>query len=120
MKTGQTPLEALQARKRQLRFDAQIQEDKIGANIKYMQYNGTRLILHSVAAALIPGKSTTTNHPSGSSTQSSGLADLAIGGVSAFMKGNKGILPMLWGIAQPFVLTWGIKGIKKLFRRSKR
>lgn len=120
MKTGQTPLEALQARKEQLRFDAHVQEEKIGANIKYMQHHGTRLVLHSVASTILPGSSAAPNGPSKTSTRPSGLTDLAMGGISSLMKGNKGILPLIWNFAQPFVLTWGIKGIKKLLFRKRK
>lgn len=119
MKTEQTPLQALHARKRQLRFDARIQEDRIGANIKYVQDNGCKLIFHSFTSAIFPGKSTTHNDSSKPSSRSLGITDLAMGGVSSVMKGNKGILPIAWGIAQPFILTWGIKGIKRLFKKKK-
>ncbi|MDF9828857.1 hypothetical protein [Parabacteroides sp. PF5-6] len=120
MKTGQTPLEALQARKEQLRFDGYIQEDRIGAHIKYIQQHGTRLVLQSVASAILPGSSKAPNDPSKTSTRPSGLTDIAMGGISSLMKGNKGILPLIWNFAQPFILTWGIKGVKRLLFRKRR
>jgi len=124
MKTEQSPLESLQARKQQLRFDAHIQEDKIGANIKYVQHNGAKLVLHSVTSAILPGSFTAQSNQSKTSTRSLGITDLAMGGVSSVIKGNKGILPIIWNFAQPFILTWGIKGVKKLvgglFSRKKK
>ncbi len=119
MKTKQSPLEALQAKKQQLRFDAYAQQDKISANIQYMQHNGVKLVLNSIASAILPGSFTAQNDHSGISPRSLGITDLAIGGISSVMKGNKGFLPIIWNFARPFILTWGIKGIKRLFRRKK-
>lgn len=122
MNTAQTPLEQLQARKAQLRFESRIHEEKIGANLKYMQSHGGKLALNSVTSAIFPKKSVNTQ--SRPSTLPLTLTDLALGGVSSVMKGNKGILPIVWNFAQPFVLTWGIKGAKKLiggiFSRKKK
>lgn len=120
MNTTPTPLEALQRRKQELRQQARLQEEKMGDNFRYIQDNGGKLVLHSMTAALIPGKSASQRSSSASGTPHSGLTNGLIGGVSTALKSNTGILPMLWQIAQPFVLTWGIKGVKKLFGRKRK
>jgi hypothetical protein len=114
MKTGQSPLEALQARKQQLQFDAHRQEDKINADIKYIQQNGVKLALHSVVSTIIPGSFSVQNNPSKFSTRALGITDLLMGGLSCVMKKNNGILSIAWNFAKPFMMTWAIKRIKKL------
>lgn len=115
MKTVQSPLEKIRARKETLRLEADIQADQISNNLKYIQNNGTKLVLNSITSAVFPSQKESHN-PSASSGSSLSLTDMALGGVSSMMKGNKGILPLIWNFAQPFVLTWGLKGAKKLIK----
>lgn len=123
MKTEQSPLEKIRARKEKLRVSAKMQENKIGNNFKYIQNHGGKLVLNSIKSAVFPSRNEN-NIQSKPSSLPLTLTDLALGGVSSVMKGNKGLLPMIWNFAQPFVLTWGIKGAKKLiggiFSRKKK
>lgn len=121
MKTEQSPLEKLHARQQQLRLDAHAQEEKIGAGIKYIQRNGTRLVIRSVASAILQGNPEAQgNRSEASARYSTGITDLVAGGLSAVMRERKGILPVVWKFVQPFVLTWGIKAIKRLLSRKRR
>ncbi|MDR2968444.1 MAG: hypothetical protein LBV32_02425 [Tannerellaceae bacterium] len=121
MKTEQSPLEKLHAEQQQLRIDAHAQEEKIGADIKYIQSNGTRLLIRSVTSAILQGLPVTqSNRSDASARYSTGITGLVAGGLSAVMKERKGILPVAWKLVQPFVLTWGIKAVKRLLSRKGR
>jgi len=125
MKTNLTPLEQLKARKQQLQFEAQIRQNKIGNNFQYIQHHGGKLVLNTVTSAVLPKRATGVINSLQPASRTSSIANLALGGASTLLKGNKaGLLPIVWGIAQPFILTWGIKGAKKfiggLFSRKKK
>jgi len=109
-----TPLEQLRSKKEQARIQSEIQKDKLSSNLKYVQSNAGKLIVNGVTSSIFPGKSNQSKPSSLPST----LADIALGGAKTYLKSSKGgglgIIPLVWGIAQPFVLTWGIKGAKKL------
>lgn len=115
MKTNQTPLEQLLAKKEKVRQQVKVQEDKLNANFKYLHDNAGKLVINSITSAILPHKSPKPNQ-SASSSRPSSLTDIAVGGVSSYLKGNKGIFPMIWNVAQPFLFTWGIKGAKKVIR----
>lgn len=111
-----TPLEQLRSKKAQARLQSEIEKDKLSANLKYVQHNAGKLIVNGVTSAILPGKSN--KNQSRPSSLPSTLADIAIGGAKTYFRSSKGggmgILPLAWSLAQPFVLTWGIKGVKKL------
>lgn len=123
MKTVQTPLEQLKAKKELVRNQAKIHEENLSNNFKYLQDNAGKLVVSSVTSAILPIKSSPF-HSSASSSLPSTLTDLAMSGVSTYLRGSKGILPLAWGVVQPFLFTWGIKGAKKLigslFQRKKK
>lgn len=120
---AQTPLEQLRSRKRQVKIQSEIKKDKLTADLKYVQENAGKLVMHGITSAILPGKSNK-QHQSRPSSLPSTLADIALGGASTYLRGTRGTLPFVWNIAQPFLLTWGVKGAKKLigslFSRKKK
>lgn len=117
MKEVQTPLEKLTSEKKMIKELCRVQEEKLNTNVQYIQQNGGKLLLSGLISAILPNtKSSDKNESDQPSSPLSSLAEMALGGASNILSPGKGILPLVWGIAQPFVLTWGIKGFKKLLR----
>lgn len=110
-----TPLEKLISNKERIKVLSKIQENKMNANVQYVQQNGGKLLLTGVTSAVFPKtQSKITNKVSGSSSLPSAITGLALGGVADYFTKGKHILPLAFSVAQPFLLTWGIKGAKKL------
>jgi len=90
----------------------------MNANVQYIQNNGGKLLLSGVTSAIFPGvKSKTIEKESNlasSSSLPSTIAGMALGGAADYFTRGKHILPLALSIAQPFLLTWGVKGAKKL------
>lgn len=107
-----TPLEQLRERKQSIKRETDIQTHKINDELKYLHENAGRLIIASAASALLPGK--TKRNPS--SNQQTSIANPAIGDVTNVL-GNSGLFSAAFKMAQPFLLTWGIKGAKKLISK---
>ncbi|MDR0429919.1 MAG: hypothetical protein LBH58_05510 [Tannerellaceae bacterium] len=89
-KKKQTPLEKLQSDKLQAKMRNRKAAQRLNDNFVYIQNKGGRILFSSIT----------------SSKTKPGLGDvLDIGAV---------ILPRLWGIAKPVLLTWGIGKIQSL------
>ncbi|MDH6359137.1 hypothetical protein [Parabacteroides sp. PF5-9] len=116
MQKKQTPLERLKSNKTRVQVLAQIQENKLNANFHYLQQNSGRLILHGITAAILPGsKSAPTDKVTPDSPSfSSEIIDMTLGGVANYFTKGKHLWPLAMRVAQPFLLTMGIKGAKKL------
>lgn len=122
---AQTPLEKLTADKQRIKLAAYMKEKELNANFQYIQEHGGKLLLSGAVSAILPGsKSTNKTRQSSSSMMSSSLMSsipsaltgLALGGAKNYFSVGKNLLPVVWGIAQPFILTAGIKGAKKLIK----
>jgi len=118
MKKEPTPLERLISNKERINVLSKIQENKMNANVQYIQQNGGKLLLSGVTSAILPGtKSKRISQKSGVSSSSSlpsTIAGMALGGAADYFTKGKHIFPLVLSVAQPFLLTWGIKGAKKL------
>ncbi|MDL2255688.1 hypothetical protein LJC38_03800 [Parabacteroides sp. OttesenSCG-928-K15] len=120
MKAAQTPLEQLRKKKEQIKLETERQVTKLNSDLEYLHDNAGKLILSSATSALFPGKSKRNT----SSGQHSAITDLALNGATGILN-NNGIFSAAFKMAQPFLLTWGLKGVKKLigslfFRKKKK
>lgn len=119
-----TPLEKLISDKQRLLGECHIREEKLNEDFSYIQEHVGSLLLSGVSSLLFPSAKSHTKKEDSShkpvSTASSGLSL----GMSDYLSMAKGLLPMAWDIAQPMLLSWGIKKAKNwvshlLFRKKK-
>lgn len=119
-----TPLEKLISDKQRLSGECHIREEKLSEDFSYIQEHVGSLLLSGVSSLLFPSAKSHTKKEDSShkpvSTASSGLSL----GMSDYLSMAKGLLPMAWDIAQPMLLSWGIKKAKNwvshlLFRKKK-
>jgi len=111
----QSPLEKLLADKEQIRHQCQQQEQRLNASVAYIQDHAGSLLLSGVSSLLFSGSGKTAQKtialspPKGSQDKVSlGLADyLSIG---------KTMIPLLWEIVQPLIITWGIRKAKTIIK----
>jgi len=87
----------------------------MNANVQYLQQNGGKLLLSGAVSAILPGaKSKTVKEETKSSSLPSTITGLALGGAVDYFTRGKHLFPLVLSVAQPFLLTWGVKGAKKL------
>ena len=111
--TKQTPLQKLLADKEQIRQQCRLQEQKLNEGFVYMQDNAASLLLSGVSALLFPDSGRTAKK--GKATSSSGhTQETASLGLSDFFSIGKTMVPVLWDIVQPFIITWCIRKMKKI------
>ena len=125
----QTPLEILLTDKERIRQQCRQQEQKINEGIAYLNTNAGSLLISSVSSLLFSGSGTRKKHsynyphsegtggssfkknfvsPSTERSQTTALLSLA-----DYLSIGKMMIPVLWEIAQPLLITWGIRKIKK-------
>lgn len=118
----QTPLEILQAEKVSLEKACQIQEQKINESFSYLQKNAGSVLLSGLSSLLFPGSKSSkgkTNETASSAEtkpQPSATPSVSIG-LSDYLLIAKNLMPVAWEIAQPFVMSWGIKKAKQMLAR---
>lgn len=126
MNNQPTPLEKLISDKQRIQEQCKVQEQKLNQDFSYIQENAGSLLLSGLSSLLFPANKSTTKtntneQTSASSTTGQPLISL---GVGDYLSVAKGLLPLAWDLAQPFIMTWGIKKAKKLvtnllFRKKK-
>ena len=90
MNNQQTPLEKLISDKERIQRQCKRQEQKLNEDFSYIQENAGSLLLSGLSSLLFPSNKSTT-------------------------KTNDKMIPIAWDLAQPFIMTWGIKKAKKWF-----
>ncbi|MDH6314096.1 hypothetical protein M2137_002890 [Parabacteroides sp. PFB2-10] len=103
-----TPLEQLREKKQSIKRETDAQAHKINNDLSYLHENAGRLIIASAASALLPGKAKRSP-----SSQQVSMPNIATDGDGNAL-GGSGLFSIAFKMAQPFLLTWGIKGAKKL------
>lgn len=116
MNNQPTPLEKLISDKSRILEQCKVQEQKLNEDFSYIQENAGNLLLSGLSSLLFPGnKSTTKTNTNERTTSSSTTGQPAISlGFGDYLSVAKGMLPVVWDLAQPFIMTWGIKKAKKL------
>lgn len=124
MNSLQTPLEKLISDKARIQQECRIRQQKINDDFSYIQENAGRLLLSGFSSLLFPGaKQTNKTNDTSSATAVSGSSAIPMG-LSEYVSLGKSMLPLVWDIAQPFIMTWGIKKAQKwlvnlLFKKKK-
>ncbi|WP_102409169.1 hypothetical protein [Parabacteroides bouchesdurhonensis] len=115
MKKIQTPLEKLISDKERIQKQCRIQEQKLNGDFSYIQENAGSLLLSGISYLLFPGSKSTTksNTTTNTNTEVARQTGLSLG-LSDYLSIGKNMLPLLWDIAQPFIMTWGIKKAKNI------
>lgn len=137
----QTPLTKLQADKRSLRKQCKEQEERLNVHFRYVQANAGNLLLAGVSALLSTTGTPKAEKKEAATASSQRITPLARRqaargvpglpmGMSALLKVPKllslgsGWVPIAWEVAQPLLLTWSIKRVKRIiggaFTRKKK
>ncbi|GHU55969.1 hypothetical protein FACS189411_05500 [Bacteroidia bacterium] len=103
MKT-QTPLDKLIADKQLLEEQRLEQEQKLNENFRYIQDHSGRLLLSGVSTLLFPNTKSTKKEADNESISTQTV--LAPSAFSAFV-------PIVWDIAKPLLISWGIERARK-------
>ena len=111
----QTPLEKLISDKERIQRQCKRQEQKLNEDFSYIQENAGSLLLSGLSSLLFPSnKSTTKTNDKNTAPVTAGQPSIALG-ISDYLSIAKGMIPIAWDLAQPFIMTWGIKKAKKWF-----
>lgn len=126
MNNQPTPLEKLISDKQRIQEQCKVQEQKLNQDFSYIQENAGSLLLSGLSSLLFPNNKSTTKTSTNEQTATSSTTGqpLISLGVGDYLSVAKGLLPLAWDLAQPFIMTWGIKKAKKLvtnllFRKKK-
>lgn len=111
--TKLTPLLKLQHRKELIQQESDIQMQKLNEHFSYIKENAGSLALSGISSMLFSGSKTT------SSNKDEEQPALAVHSDSPLSFLNhlslaKGLFPVVLEIAQPFLITWGFKTVRKL------
>lgn len=113
MNNQQTPLEKLISDKERIRRQCKQQEQKLSDSFSYIHENAGSLLLSGLSSLLFPGsKSTTKENENKIVPKADGHPSIALG-ISDFLSIAKGLVPIAWDFALPFITTWGFKKAKK-------
>lgn len=108
-----TPLEKLNFDKQRLLQESRNQEQKISEHFSYLQEHAGSLIFSGITSLLFPSsKSTAKKEESKPAHAPNALPAVSLGAAD-YLSIAKGMLPLAWDLAQPLLLTWGIKKAKK-------
>ena len=123
MNNRQTPLERLIAEKQRLKERSVDQERKLGKDFAYIQANAGSLLLSGLSALLFPGpKGESKGKQAAAPVPGAPQPALSLG-LTDYLSIAKGLLPIAWEVAQPLLMSWGIKKTRKwivsLFSRKK-
>lgn len=121
-----TPLEKLISDKQCLQRKCQKQTEKLNDDFSYIQENAGSLLMSGLSSLLF-SSSKSTSKKEGSVSKFSSKEEKTNStslGISDFLSISKGILPIIWDVAQPLIMSWGIKKAQKwlinLFTRKRR
>jgi len=112
-KTIQTPLAKLQHKKELIRLESTIQQQKLDQHLSYMKDNAGSLALSGLSSMLFSGSKSSSPKEEKKQPLLSTTASLPLGILKSLSYG-KGLVPIVLEIAQPFLITWGLKTVKNL------
>lgn len=120
---NQTPLQKLNSEKERVRRQCKEQEEKLSAQFGYFQDNAGSIMLSGFSSLIFP-KSKSSSSPAKSDLQqkeSEANEALAMG-LSDYLSIAKSMMPTLWDIARPLLISWGIararRMVLKLFHKK--
>lgn len=120
-----TALEKLYADKLNCKHKSQEVQQRLNENFSYIQNNAGRIAFSSVTSLMFPGKKS--EAPNNQTLNVDALPVLALNGlgISDYISIGRNMLPHIWAIAKPVLVTWGISKTQsfifgKLFGRKKK
>jgi hypothetical protein len=105
-----SPLDKLQAERANLRRQCLLREQRLGDLFAYMGEHSGRLLLSGLSGLLFPDAG---------SAAGAGKANSA-SGWAVCRSAGKAALPLLWNIARPVLLAWGVSKLQSLLSRRLR
>lgn len=109
----QTPHNKLLAEKKRLKHLHRLQKEKLNVDLLFMQKNAGSLLLSGVSTLLSTPKKEAKNKNAGRSLSITSKNQASSVGIADFLPLGNRLLPAAWEIAQPFILTWGIRRMQK-------
>ncbi|MGM9759032.1 MAG: hypothetical protein ACI30I_02820 [Parabacteroides sp.] len=107
-----TPLEKLRADKQRTLAACQEQEAKLNADFVYIQQHAHSLLLAGITSLLFPDNKKQKGKGTASSASAAPVSIVPLN-VGDYLSIVRGMVPVLWEVAQPFVVSWGIKRMKR-------
>lgn len=111
-----TPLEKLISEKEQVRTKCRRQEEKLNDDFNYIQQNSGSLLLSGLSSLLFPTRKSELSTGT-EKTESPAEAPTIALGLSDYLSVAKGMLPVVWDIVRPVLITWGITRARSLFSK---
>ena len=106
MNNQQTPLEKQISDKERIQRQSKRQEQKLNEDFSYIQENAGSLLLSGLSSVLFASyKSTTKTNDMNTAPVTAGQPSIALG-ISDYLSIAKGMIPIAWDLAQPFIMTW--------------
>ena len=120
--TQQTPLEKLLADKERISQQSRLQEQKLNEGISYIQENAGSLLLSGVSSLLFSGSGTAGKNKKLPLPIHSQAVNVPVAsfGLADFLSIGKMMIPVMWEIAQPLIISWCIRKLKNIFAGKKR
>ena len=117
--TQQTPLAILQHKKACISQESLLQEQKLNEHLSYLKENAVSLTFSGLSSLLFSSPSKTPQNENSSQqalTKTNEVKPLL--SLVDYLSLGKGLLPVAWEIAQPFVITWGLKSVRKILTNA--
>lgn len=110
-----TPLERLLHEKRRVNEECELRKLKLNADCAYIQAHASGLLFAGLSSLLFP--STSKRQATEKDRVKTGAVVPGAGALewSDLLLVGKGLLPVVWEIAQPMLVAWGIRKAKKWF-----
>mgnify|MGYP000178748542 CR=1 FL=1 len=116
MNNRQTPLEKLISDKERIQRQCKRQEQKLNEDFSYIQENAGSLLLSGLSLSFPEQLTSTDKNKRQEHSSRNGWTTLhRFRGSPDYLSIAKGMIPIAWDLAQPFIMTWGIKKAKKWF-----
>ncbi|MDR2042427.1 MAG: hypothetical protein LBP98_08965 [Tannerella sp.] len=115
-----TPQEILSARKALLQEQCRTGEQKLNEDFAYLRDNAGSLLLSGLSWLITPG--TGTSKRANVTPAKTGVASPAssVFSWSGILSTTKTLGPIVWEIAQPMLVSWGINKLKQWFFKPKK
>ena len=111
-----TPLERLLHEKQRVTEECELRKIKLNADCAYIQAHAGSLLLSGLSALLFPGGNKK-QAAKASANQTAAAAPAMPWRWGDLLAVGKSLLPVAWEVAQPIIMTWGIKKVRKWFSR---
>lgn len=118
-----TPLQKLISEKERVRNQCKQQEEKLSAQFGYFQNNAGSILVSGLSSLLFPKSKSSPAQANSDLQQKESEANQSIAlGLSDYLSIAKSMMPALWDIARPILISWGIARarsvVMKLFHKK--